>query len=81
MAYTNEATDQDPIQISVIKNNFPPILAVFEIENKEKDRFLIDVSSYFMNDSPGFNLIRKSDKERFKIGSVDKKRSFIDSSK
>ena len=78
LAYTNEATDQDPIQISVIKNNFPPILAVFEIENKEKDRFLIDVSSYFMNDSPGFNLIRKSDKERFKIGSVDKKRSFID---
>ena len=78
LAYTNEASDQDPIQISVIKNNFPPILAVFKIENKEKDRFLIDVSSYFMNDSPGFNLIRKSDKESFKIGSVDKERSFID---
>ena len=78
LAYTNEANDQDPIQTSVIKNNFPPILAVFEIENKEKDRYLIDVSSYFMNDSPGFNLIRKSDKERFKIGSIDKKRSFID---
>ncbi len=78
LAYTNEASDQDPIQISVIKNNFPPILAVFKIENTEKDRFLIDVSSYFMNDSPGFNLIRKSDKESFKIGSVDKERSFID---
>ena len=78
LAYTNEASEQDPIQISVIKNNFPPILAVFKIENKEKDRFLIDVSSYFMNDSPGFNLIRKSDKEKFKIGGVDKKRSFID---
>ena len=78
LAYTNEASEQDPIQISVIKNNFPPILAVFKIENKEKDTFLIDVSSYFMNDSPGFNLIRKSDKEKFKIGGVDKKRSFID---
>ena len=78
LAYTNVASGQDPIQISVIKNNFPPILAVFKIENKEKDRFLIDVSSYFMNDSPGFNLIRKSDKESFKIGSVDKERSFID---
>ena len=31
-----------------------------------------------MNDSPGFNLIRKSDKERYKIGGIDKKRSFID---
>jgi hypothetical protein len=78
LGYTNEASDQDPIQISVIKNNFPPILAVFKIENNEKDKYLIDVSSYFMNDSPGFNLIRKSDKERFKIGGLDKKRSFID---
>ena len=39
LAYTNEASEQDPIQISVIKNNFPPILAVFKIENKEKDTF------------------------------------------
>ena len=77
LAYTNEALDKDPIKISVIKNNFPPILAVFKIENKEKDKYLIDVSNYFMNDSPGFNLIRKTDKERFKIGSIDKKRSFI----
>ena len=78
IAYSNEASEEDPIQISVIKNNFPPILAVFKIENKDKDRYLIDVSNYFMNDSPGFNLIRKSDKERFKIGGLDKKRSFID---
>ena len=78
LAYTNEAKSEDPIQISVIKNNFPPILAVFDIENEENDRFLVDVTSYFMNDSPGFNLIRKSDKERFKISGVDKKRSFID---
>tara|TARA_B100001059_G_scaffold234311_1_gene276532 strand:+ start:1261 stop:3585 length:2325 start_codon:yes stop_codon:yes gene_type:complete len=77
LAYTNEALDKDPIKISVIKNNFPPILAVFKIENGEKDKHLIDVSNYFMNDSPGFNLIRKTDKERFKIGSIDKKRSFI----
>ena len=81
LAYTNEASETDPIKISVIQNNFPPILGVFKILNSEKDKFLIDVSNYFMNDSPGFNLIRKSDKERFKIGSIDKKRSFIDSVK
>ena len=32
-----------------------------------------------MSDSPGFNIIRSYDKENYKIGGVDKKRSFIDS--
>ena len=32
-----------------------------------------------MADSPGFNIIRKGDKDRYKIGGVDKKRSSIDS--
>ena len=31
LAYTNEANNEDPINKSVIINNFPPILAVFEI--------------------------------------------------
>ena len=34
-----------------------------------------------MSDSPGFNIIRSYDKENYKIGGVDKKRSFIDSAK
>ena len=70
---------EDPIAISVEENNFAPILAAFEIKNKEKDRFLIDVTSHFMADSPGFNIIRKGDKDRYKISGVDKKRSSIDS--
>ena len=61
------------------ENNFEPILAAFEIKNKENNRFLIDVSNYFMADSPGFNIIRKSEKDKYKIGGVDKKRSRIDS--
>ena len=32
-----------------------------------------------MADSPGFNIIRKGEKDRYKIGGVDKKRSSIDS--
>ncbi len=82
VSYNNIASiEEDPIAISVEENNFAPILAVFEIKNKETDRFLIDVSSHFMADSPGFNIIRKGDKDRYKIGSVDKKRSSIDSAK
>ena len=79
VSYSNIANDEDPIALSVEENNFEPILAAFEIKNKENNRFLIDVSNYFMADSPGFNIIRKSEKDKYKIGGVDKKRSRIDS--
>ena len=81
LSYTNIANENDPISLSVSENNFAPILASFDIKNKEDDRFLIDVTSYFMADSPGFNIIRKSDKDNFKIGGVDKKRSMIDAAR
>ena len=78
--YNNIASEEeDPIAISVKENNFAPILAAFEIKNNEIDRYLIDVSNHFMADSPGFNVIRKGDKDRYKFGGVDKKRSSIDS--
>ena len=32
-----------------------------------------------MSDSPGFNVIRSYEKDNYKIGGVDRKRSFIDS--
>ena len=52
ISYNNIASaEKDPIAISVKENNFAPILAAFEIKNKEKDRFLVDVTSHFMTDS------------------------------
>ena len=80
-SYVNIAKEEDPISLSVKLNNFPPILAAFPIKNREENRYLIDVSSYFNKDSPGFNIIRKSLKKEYSIGGVDKKRSFMDSVK
>jgi len=80
-SYVNIADQEDPIAQSVAQNNFPPILASFSIKNEETDRFLIDVSSYFNSDSPGFNILRASQKKQFGIGSADSSRSFIDSVK
>ena len=77
-SYINVADQKDPIALSVSQNNFPPILAAFPIKNSETDRFLIDVSNYFNDDSPGFNIIRPSQKKSFGLGGVDSKRSFID---
>ena len=81
ISFTNQAEEDDPIAQSVAENNFAPRIAAFPIKNKEEDRFLIDVSAHFMADSPGFNIIRKSDKDRYKMGGVDKKRSSIDAVK
>ncbi|MDA8948857.1 zinc-dependent metalloprotease [Flavobacteriaceae bacterium] len=77
-SYVNTAEVGSPISLSVEQNNFPPILGAFTIENKETDRYLIEVSDYFNSDSPGFNVIRKSFKKQFGLSSVDRKRSFID---
>ena len=81
LSFNNIANQEDPINQSVIENNFPPILASFEIKNSEANSFLIDVSNYFLNDSPGFNIINSRIKEQYKIGNVDKKRSSIDSAR
>ena len=67
-SFSNIANEIDPINISVTKNNLSPILASFKILNKEKKRYLIDVSSFFLKDSPGFNIIRKTQRDRYKIG-------------
>ena len=48
MSYTNISNEEDPISQSVSKNNYPAVLGAFTILNKESDRFLIDVSDYFM---------------------------------
>ena len=81
-SYTNTAQPSDPIALSVNQNNYSPILAGFDTENtEEKDRFLIDVTTFFMDDSPGFNIIMSYQRDDYKIGSVDKKRSRIDSAK
>lgn len=79
--YVNNAEVNDPIRLSVEQNNNPPILASFDILNSEKDRYLIDVTSYFEKDSPGFNIIGSTQKTQFGIGSLDGSRSFINSVK
>ena len=81
LSYNNIADLDDPISQSVIENNFSPILASFEIKNSETSSFLIDVSEYFLKDSPGFNIINSRVKDQYKIGGVDRRRSSIDSAR
>lgn len=82
-SFVNTADENDPIAQSVEANNFAPILAAFDLENDSEDApnqavSLIDVSDYFSEDSPGFNLISEGNKKKYKIGRQDKSRSFIE---
>lgn len=77
-SYVNLANSADPIAESVVQNNLPPILGVFEKMNAEKEVHLVDVSDFFSKDSPGFNAVGETEKKNYKIGSLDNKRSFID---
>jgi len=82
-SFVNTADENDPIAQSVEANNFAPILAAFDLENDPEEDpdeavFLIDVSDYFSEDSPGFNLVSEGNKKKYKIGRQDKSRSFIE---
>lgn len=78
VSYVNNAAASDPIYQSVVNNHLNPILASFEKENIEESENLIDVSEFFSKDSPSFNVVGETQKKSFKIGGLDKKRSFID---
>ena len=81
VSYVNNADASDPIYQSVINNNLNSILASFEKKNEEEGENLIDVSEFFSKDSPSFNVIGETQKKSFKIGGLDKSRSFIDKAK
>jgi hypothetical protein len=78
---TNVADEEDPISLSVKQNNLNPILASFPIKSEEGQDIVIEVSSFFNDDSPSFNIIPDRLKTEYKIGKVDSQRSRINSVK
>ena len=81
VSYQNVAADSLPIYEAVINSNFEPIIASFSIEAKGKDTlnlsYLIDVTKLFTNDVKTLGISNRY-KKRYKISSVDTKRSYIE---
>jgi hypothetical protein len=84
VSYENVAADSLPIYEAVENSNFEPIIASFPIAAKGKDTTaassLIEVTSLFTDDVKTLG-ISSGYKERYKISSVDTKRSYIESIK
>ena len=84
VSYGNVAADSLPIHEAVNNSNFEPIVASFAIAAKGKDSLkpssLIDVTKLFTNDVKTLGISNRY-KKRYKISSVDTKRSYIESIK
>ena len=84
VSYENVAADSLPIYEAVNNSNFEPIIASFAIAAKGKDSLkpssLIDVTKLFTNDVKTLGISNRY-KKRYKISSVDTKRSYIESIK
>ena len=84
VSYENVAADSLPIHEAVNNSNFEPIVASFAIAAKGKDSLkpssLIEVTKLFTNDVKTLGISNRY-KKRYKISSVDTKRSYIESIK
>ncbi|MDC6350369.1 zinc-dependent metalloprotease [Zeaxanthinibacter sp. PT1] len=80
--YENVASDSLPIYEAVVNSNFEPIIAAFEIAAPPKDNeqktSLIEVTPLFTEDVKSLGVSDRY-QERYKIGKVDTKRSYIES--
>jgi len=79
-SYSKFANDSLPISIAVSNSNFEPIISSFKIEvkNKDKNSYVIDVTSLYKSDVKMFGFPQSS-RKGYKISSLDSKLSFIES--
>ena len=69
-----------PVEMAVRMNNIEPILASFSIESNgpEEGSYLIDVTSFLLDDHPSTSPLSKSLRKRYEVRRLDKERSMID---
>ena len=86
VSFRNVADEEQPIYSSVVNNNFFPILAAFDVaaegpadagEDDEKSTVVIDVTSFFAQDTPAISGLAKQLRDAHKVRSLDKDRSFL----
>lgn len=80
VAYNNVSADTlQPIYKAVRNSNVDPIAAAFDIKSIRKDTsVVIEVTDFFKEDNPVFALSSFT-KQRFKMGELQKDRSYIES--
>ncbi|MFT6815233.1 MAG: hypothetical protein ACJAZ3_001138 [Sphingobacteriales bacterium] len=82
VSYNNVASDSLAIYESVKNSNFEPILMSFDVEafGKDSTSYVIEISDWILGDVKPFGL-DESRRKSFKVSSIDKKRSYVESVK
>ncbi|MDP5081240.1 MAG: zinc-dependent metalloprotease [Winogradskyella sp.] len=77
------AADSLPINVSVKANNYDPTLYAFDIAafSKDSSAVVIDVTSFYSTDVKALSGLSASARKQYKVKSLDKNRSFINSIK
>ena len=80
ISFREYADDDEPIALSVVANNFPPVLAAFDIEaeNADSTATVVDVTSFFEGDTPAISGLSANDRRTYGVRRLDGNRSFID---
>ncbi len=78
-SYQAHASDTLPVYRSVQSNNFAPIVHAFDIEtfNPSDSALVIAVNDLFEKDVPAIGGLTTSQRDRFKVRSLDANRTFI----
>ncbi len=83
VSYNSVASEEDPIYLAVKNNNFEPIIMVFDIKafGKDSSTAVIDIKPLFTTDVEMLAPVSPGQRKRFEMGSLDGKRSLINSMK
>jgi len=83
VSYNSVADEELPIYESVTKNNFEPIIQIFDIKAYSADSsgYVIEVDGLFNSDIDMIGAMYPFQERRFGIKGVDKSRSYINTTK
>lgn len=82
-SYSAVADEALPINISVQNNNYEPTLYAFDIQafSKDSSAVVVDVTSFYKSDVKALSGLSSRFRRQYKVRSLDKSRSFINSMK
>ncbi|MGH7477770.1 MAG: zinc-dependent metalloprotease, partial [Longimicrobiales bacterium] len=78
-SYSQVAADTTPIAVSVEQNNFPPVVAAFDVEAESGDSAaaVIDVTEFYEGDTPALSGLSQPQRRDYGVRRLDPERSFI----
>ncbi len=78
-SFQQVAPDTAPISVSVVNNNFPPIVASFPVEaiGPDSASVVLDVTDFYEGDTPAISALSQGQRQQYGVRRLDPDRSFV----